>query len=291
MNKFRYEVNMPKDKGVKYDSFRYPGGEVQVRLKADQLELIKQSDQFIVTAHINNGDIMELASMTSAINGVKPEGFHFSHLILPYLPYARADRRFTPGDAAGLETFMKLVKQLGYKYIWSFDVHSPAAKALGVMNIYPERFIERAVNDIGRSSLAILLPDKGAVRYDIEHLGLPVYQASKVREPVTGKLTHFEVPSIAESKVLIVDDICDGGGTFVGISEAIQKADTGKFIGDVHAQEHELYLYVSHGIFSKGLAPLSDFKRIYTTDSFSSKYSDLDYYNTTLTVYPVREGV
>lgn len=185
MNNLRYTVDMPRDKGVKYDSFRYPGGEVQVRLKADQLELIKQSDQLIVTAHINNGDIMELASMTSAINGVKPEGFHLSHLVLPYLPYARADRRFTPGDAAGLETFMKLVKQLGYKYIWSFDVHSPAAKALGVMNIYPERFIQRAVNDIGRSSLAILLPDKGAVRYDIEHLDLPVYQASKVREPVT----------------------------------------------------------------------------------------------------------
>ncbi|MAX71916.1 MAG: hypothetical protein CMC76_12600 [Flavobacteriaceae bacterium] len=59
---------------------------------------------------------------------------------------------------------------------------------------------------------------------------------------------------------LIVDDICDGGGTFIGLAKELKKHNAGN-----------LYLAVSHGIFSKGLEELNQyFTKIFTTDSFKT---------------------
>ena len=56
---------------------------------------------------------------------------------------------------------------------------------------------------------------------------------------------------------LIVDHICDGGGTFIGLAEELKKKNAGK-----------LFLAVSHGIFNKGFDDLKCFDGIFTTDSF-----------------------
>jgi len=67
---------------------------------------------------------------------------------------------------------------------------------------------------------------------------------------------------------LIVDDICDGGGTFLGLAEELKECNSG-----------DLYLAVSHGIFSKGSQTLLDnFKSIYSTDSFGqTKVEGINY--------------
>ena len=63
---------------------------------------------------------------------------------------------------------------------------------------------------------------------------------------------------------LIVDDICDGGRTFT---------DLAKKLNDKGAKE--LYLFVSHGIFSKGYDELlGHFNVIGTTNSFSQEYPE-----------------
>ena len=77
----------------------------------------------------------------------------------------------------------------------------------------------------------------------------------------TGKIVYTDVPvtmSHTNKKFLIVDDICDGGRTFVEIAKSIRE----KF------PEAEVYLIVTHGIFSSGSAELAKhFTCIYTTNS------------------------
>ena len=64
----------------------------------------------------------------------------------------------------------------------------------------------------------------------------------------------------AFNKCLIIDDICDGGGTFIGLAKELKQKNAG-----------DLYLAVSHGIFSKGLEALNTyFTKLYTTDSFKT---------------------
>lgn len=62
-------INFPNDRD--YTSFRYPGGEVQVRLSNVIFELVKHPkvEEIYVFAKITNGEIVELAQLINAIRG------------------------------------------------------------------------------------------------------------------------------------------------------------------------------------------------------------------------------
>lgn len=58
---------------------------------------------------------------------------------------------------------------------------------------------------------------------------------------------------------MIIDDICDGGATFLAIAGQVKPA--------------HLTLIVTHGIFSKGLDALAEkFDSIITSDSYGKIY-------------------
>jgi len=264
-------ISYPEGNGEAYEQFRYPGGEVQVRLFRPTINAIKAADEIHVVARIRDGEVMGLAQLTSAIQGVVPDTTRMI-LILPYLPYARADRYFVHGDCLGIKSFAFMINALQYDKVVTLDVHSAVARDYisDFINVSPRPLIVSATEDIINTTgtpPAILLPDKGAARYKLNGL-----QCDKIRDAKTGKLYGFIAPpksAFGDSKsVLIIDDICDGGGTFIGIANELQ--DYGL----------DLYLYVTHGMFSKGFSELFKyFKRIYTTDSIISYISSGDSLN------------
>jgi hypothetical protein len=106
--------------------------------------------------------------------------------------------------------------------------------------------------------IGVIAPDGGAEKraYRVAaSLGVPLYHAWKSRSVATGQLTGFGIEPIQPGRYLIVDDICDGGGTFIGLA-------------DVLDPNVEADLYVTHGLFTRGAQPLLDcFNRVYCTDS------------------------
>jgi ribose-phosphate pyrophosphokinase len=118
----------------------------------------------------------------------------------------------------------------------------------------------------------LVSPDAGATKKTLKvaqhYEGLKVINCDKIRDTMTGEITGTYVNwgfSMKEMRLLIVDDICDGGMTFIKIAEAVQKF-----------KPKSIDLYVTHGIFSKGLEPLLDagIRRVYTTDSFDQPRHD-----------------
>ena len=84
-----------------------------------------------------------------------------------------------------------------------------------------------------------------------------VILASKIRNVETGKIIHTSINGDVKGKTcIIIDDIIDGGATFIYLAQLLKKNGANK-----------VYLIVSHGIFSKGLDVLKDLDGIYTTDS------------------------
>lgn len=254
-------IHFPQDEGKKYMQFRYPAGEVQVRFNPSCLQALSEADEVYVYAKITDGEIMALAQLTNVIRGAV-DASTYQVLILPYLPYARADRRFVLGDCNGLAAYAQLINSLGYDKVISLDVHSPSAYRINTLkNVSPLSLIGTVLSQI--PDPVVLLPDSGASRYGLSN----ALYCTKSRDSITGELSNFVVPprkAFGDAKsVLIVDDICDGGGTFTGIADAMK--DYGL----------PLYLYVTHGIFSKGFEELNKrFYRIYTTDSFIEKTED-----------------
>lgn len=258
-------IRVPESQGVLYERVTYPAGELQIRLTRAAISTLFGTDRVSVICRSAHQHLMELALLSDAIHNLVPTVD--SQLVLPYLPYGRADRRFQEGDCHGLKTFGQIVGWMGYCRILTLDVHSfRAPKLVGnLVNINPRNLITRAIADICDSTghlPMILLPDEGAKRYKFEG----ALQCHKTRNPTTGALSGFEVPDFDRDSALIVDDICDGGGTFMGLAQAINTAE--KAFSRIPRKR--LYLYVTHGIFSQGFKTLFEhFERIYTTDSIA----------------------
>jgi len=99
---------------------------------------------------------------------------------------------------------------------------------------------------------------------------------TKVRDIKTGKILRTEIPTLdqhADLKYVIIDDICDGGRTFIELAKAIKGS----------RPSAKVYLVVTHGIFSAGFKELSQyFEGIYTTNSYR-EVADNEYEENTKT--------
>jgi len=109
----------------------------------------------------------------------------------------------------------------------------------------------------------LVAPDAGALKKVssiAKALGTQWVRADKSRDPATGEITGTVVYSehVGQRDFLIVDDICDGGRTFIALAEALRPLTDGR-----------VYLYVTHGIFSSGYDALTAaIDGIYTANSF-----------------------
>lgn len=248
------KIEYPSEKD--YVTIIYPAGEQQIRFNILQEAHLNAADEVYIMADspavIQNP--LGLALLADALNHL---GI-VTTLFLPYLPYARADRLFVQGDSFGLGVFAKLINSMKFDKVVTLDAHSDQSEVEidNLVNVSPQPFIDACLEGKG---MHILLPDDGSSRYGYS----TPFRCSKKRNAETGKFEGFTVPTkeafkaSSVQKVLIIDDICDGGGTFLGIADELK--DYGL----------ELNLYVTHGIFSKGVKDLlQKFKTITTTDSF-----------------------
>lgn len=209
-----------------------------------------------------------MVELSLLVNALRYE-FHMStpiDLDLPYVPYSRQDRVCADGDAFGLKVFADQLNALNLNRVVIFDSHSDVAPALINNCIHREAKALFTLNPHFLSRYSHLVsPDAGAykkVNSIASLLNLPVIPALKTRDTSTGKLSNTVLVTTEvknPSRFLIIDDICDGGYTFILLAQEIQKC----------YPDIPLDLYVSHGFFSKGLEPLfkAGISNIFTTNS------------------------
>lgn len=234
--------------------FQFPGGEWHANVPDWQFPVAH------IEAHLRTWD--DVGKLLVVANALDTQGVEIS-LFVPYFPGMRQDRNpygLTPLTVSMMADVLALVSDT----ITIVDPHSDAGLRYLAMSFERVRVIDLKEIVAGefKQPTHVIIPDEGAVTRSTlvaNVYGVPTIQAKKVREFKTGKLLNFtvgDIPADAE-RLLIPDDICDGGGTFVGLLEEIRRQT-----------DAPVDLYVTHGIFSKGLQILSGFDRIYTTDSF-----------------------
>ena len=243
--------------GQKIEGFSFPGGERHINVGQ-----IGEALTFRVESKIRSSDdLMDTMLICDALYRKAP---HIPiTLCLPYLPYARQDRVCASGDPFSLNVISRMLNSLSVQQVVTFDPHNirECAKSINAFRVIPNtQFVEDIIDEVRPDFL--ICPDAGArFKYAKIWEMLPTTFCRKNRDPLTGKLSGFSLDKNSfmpnrYSRGLVVDDICDGGGTFLGIADL--------FEGKV-----DLHLTVSHGIFSKGLRDLfSKFSTIHTTDSF-----------------------
>jgi len=243
---------------IEHKSFLFAGGEPHIKI-SNHFDVAKP---VTITHRINSFNDLGLICIT--VDALKRMGVKEINLFIPYFPAARQDRVMVPGEPLSVKVYADIINAMALTSVTIFDPHSEVTPALlnNCVTISNHDFIKQVIAKIG-DGVKLISPDGGALKkiYKVSEClgGAEVVECSKSRDVKTGKLSGFKVYSedLAGADCLIVDDICDGGGTFIGLSEALKAKNAGK-----------LYLAISHGIFSKGFEVFDRyFEQIFTTDS------------------------
>jgi ribose-phosphate pyrophosphokinase len=240
---------------------------------------------------INSFDITQKVQLSSRMNSfrdveliicanqtLKEMGAEKIELYVPYFIGARSDRKFGEGQTNYLKNVIcPIINSQGFSKVIVLDPHSDVLEAClnNFHKINNVRLVGYAISNITHnteSKIGIVSPDAGALKkifdiakvFDIEN----VTTASKVRDMVTGNIVRTELPTMdlrGIEHLIVIDDICDGGRTFIELAKAIKE------ITDI-----PLHLIVTHGIFSAGFEELEKyFESIYTTDSIREDVKEL----------------
>lgn len=212
-----------------------------------------------------------------------------------YLPYSRMDRIKEDGTAFSLEIIANLINKLksaNKKY--TLDAHSDVSLAL-VKNIkelgkdfsFHNEAIKRILKSEDFDEKTILVFPDGGARKRFENK----VDLSKVKNIITcDKSRDFQTGQIKEiianfekrenetdnfENILVIDDLCSYGGTFVGVKESINK-----IIKDNKAK-YNLIITHCEDVILKGQV-LNEYEKVFTTDSLLTiTHPKIDIYNLT----------
>ncbi len=244
---------------IAHSSFTFTGGEPHIKIESD----LNDVEEVTVTSRIKSFN--DFGLLLCAIDALKRMNIKMIHVFIPYFPAARQDRVMVSGEPLSVKIYAEILNHLNLASVTVFDPHSEVTPAVidRCQAIPNHVFVKKVMEHIGKE-VVLISPDGGALKkvYKVSEFlgGIEVIECSKKRNVKNGQLEGFAVykEDLEGKDCLIVDDICDGGGTFLGLAKELKKKNAGN-----------LYLAVSHGIFSRGFEELNKFfSKIYTTDSF-----------------------
>jgi len=217
-------------------------------------DLLNRPSATIDWEYSHEGEFMQLAQLKNLLDvkGVKV------YLRLKYLPYARQDKKISNETTFALLSFARLLNSLRFEKVYCLDPHSEVAELVieRFEPYYPvaDIVILKKLEKID----ALCYPDSGAVKKYGKMFGGNYLYGDKVRNQETGYIESYKLNGDPKGKrILIVDDICDGGMTFKLLTRDLLKAGA-----------EEVQLFVTHGVFSKGLRTLRQegITKIFTAD-------------------------
>lgn len=227
----------------------FPAGERGVQIS----ETVNNNQWYTVHCDFKGSDsLIDMLLEVDAIRRISPRAL--LNLSIEYFPYARQDRVMNQGESHSLKVICDLINSQKFDSVVTVDPHSDVVEALvNNLMIIPQHQVVIETVDSLVSYDYIVAPDAGALKkiYKLSKIILrPVICASKQRDVSTGNITNTYVSPedydlMVGKKLLIVDDICDGGRTFTELRDILPTTAT-------------VDLYVTHGIFSKGKQVILD---------------------------------
>lgn len=238
---------------IGYKVISFPDGESHI-----VLDEINRKDMVDVFCRIANPDDLFLLMQVGDILNRQEVQFKLN---ISYLMGMRMDRVMSFNEAFSLKVVANVINSLNATSVRIVDSHSDITTSL-IRNSYN---IQPNLHFISENT--ICFPDKGAAdrnKLIIQNSDFkkPVLICNKKRDLHTGELSGFEIlnPEVyIGGSICVVDDLCDGGGTFAGVAKEIRKI----------APNAELNIQVTHMVNPKGIVTLSEhYDHVTFTDSF-----------------------
>ena len=244
-----------EDSDIKYSISKFPDGEVQISLGE-----FSHKEQIQVKCRITNAeDLFILMQVLDILD--RHEVLYKLHIY--YLMGMRMDRVMDFNRPFTLKIVLNSLKNCNADTIEILEPHSDVYYDFRFGGKFTELYVENSPSNNVWNGFQIVFPDEGAKeRYEFSY-DKTVLTCSKVRDLATGKILEIKVDNpeaISDKPLLILDDLCDGGGTFCGIAKAFNSLGIPK---------ERLNIAVTHMVNPKGIKNLSEnFNHVWFTNSY-----------------------
>lgn len=247
---------------MKYTRNRYPDGGIYATIT-------NFSEPLIIERINTYEDLFFIKSLKDVCDHNEVE----VELSIPCMFQQQHDRRFKENESFELKLVCDFINSCHFKKVYIFHPHSDVTAALIDNSVVIDNkvFIELVLEQIGTENLILMSSDAGGFKPLIKLADTLKWKgetesAAKSRDPLTNKLTQIVSRMDFQGKdVLIVDDICVYGGTFIGLAKILRERNVGK-----------LYLAVSHmTVEDPKFQVFTSFDAVFTTNS---KFDDETFY-------------
>jgi ribose-phosphate pyrophosphokinase len=246
---------------------RFNDGEIFVEV----FENVRGEDMFILqpTSNPANDNLMELLIISDALRRSSAGRIT---AVIPYFGYARQDRRTKARTPISAKLVANLITQAGIERVLTLDLHAAQIQGffdIPVDNLYASPIFSLDIHHHFKGkmdNLMVVSPDVGGVaraRELAKRINAPLAIVDKRREKA-GEVAEMTVIGDVSGKVCImVDDLCDTGGTHCKAAEVL-----------IAAGAIEVHAYVTHGVLSSTAVEriaASELKSMVITDSIEPR--------------------
>jgi ribose-phosphate pyrophosphokinase len=223
---------------------RFSDGEFNFQI----LENVRGSDVFIVqpTCPPTDGNLMELLIMIDTFVRASAERVT---AVVPYFGYARSDKKDRPRVPIAAKLVANLITTAGANRILTVDLHASQIQGffdIPVDHLYAAPVVVDYFKANPIENLIVVAPDTGGAeraRAYAKRLDAGLALCDKRRERANEADVMNVVGDVSGKNCLIIDDMCDTGGTICKVAEALRKAGAG-----------DIYAFFTHGVLSGNAA-------------------------------------
>lgn len=269
-------VNPEDSLSCKYEISKFPDGQQTLKIVEgvyNTFYSLKNNSQGItINSRLNNFKDLEL--IICANQCLKEIGVERVRLYIPYCTGGRSDRKFEEGGINYIKTVIApIINAQNFEKVTVIDPHSDVLEAC--INNFESRsnhdLVVKALKNVDNKNeaqdrIVLVSPDAGALKkvFKIQQkFGIKNMIIGSKNRDLKGNITHTsiggDVSDVENKTFVIVDDICDGGRTFIELAKVIKEK---------YYNNSKVILIVTHGIFSKGFDTIFEhIDEVYTTDS------------------------
>jgi ribose-phosphate pyrophosphokinase len=209
-------------------------------------ENVRGEDVFVIqsTSHPANDNLMQLLIMMDALRRASARRIT---AVIPYFGYARQDRKTDGRTPISAKLVANLISTAGADRVLTVDLH--AGQIQGFFDIPTDNLFGSPVmiDDIkeryGKDKIVVVSPDVGGVvraRSLAKRLDDADLAIVDKRRPEAGKSEVMNIiGDVAGKRCIMLDDMCDSGGTLANAAAALKDAGA-----------KSVAAYVSHGVLS-----------------------------------------
>lgn len=214
----------------------FPDGESYIRIPVD----VSGEDVIVVQSTYKPQD-KHLIELLIAIDALRDLGARRITVVIPYLAYARQDKRFREGEGISIKTILQTIRANGADDLIVVEIHKEESlkffggRAINIPSVYALAEYFKNMSD-----LLILAPDKGALKRAkifAELVNGECDYLEKFRDRVTGEISVKPKSIDVKGKnVVIVDDIISTGKTMaLAARKALENGALNVYAACAHA--------------------------------------------------------